>query len=157
MPKNKANIQNVDVDVWVFDQAAMSNPPLPAEGLDVGWVEDGETKITPENKSTVTVQGGQDIKLSSKYKVEVTGVQTTAAEMASLEAYQDFNQVAFLFVNKADPTKGYLVKNMSFSVDPDFVLTADNVLKLKIEGTAKAKNFTGIYEEVTGLDAGYAA
>jgi hypothetical protein len=155
MANDKTKILREAVDIYVAPTGtAYADPGDAADWTLVGWCEGGSVKLTPKNRNTIVLHNDQDMRLSTDFLFEAMGLETTLAQIADLEAFEDAD-VDFLLILRSDRTKGRLLAGMTFIVEPEFVFSDKTPKKIKVEGTRTAQALSNFYSEVTSLPAEY--
>lgn len=101
---------------------------------DVGWCENGKTRLTVSTIWVLHFSNDKDLVIAMRYVFEAVGLETDMAKLTALEAFVN-QHVDVLLVNHFNHNIKYVLKDMAMVILPEYNFSIDNPRRLKLEGS----------------------
>jgi hypothetical protein len=142
---DKTKIFNDPVDVYIA--ATGTNSGDLSQWIYVGWCRDGNSELMAGSLKRKALASGKKHLIGAEYIFRAMGLQTSDAEIGTLEGFIDID-IDIQLVNRLNPLIKYLIQDMSFDVMPDFKFDTESARGLELMASRMARKLSDFFDRL---------
>lgn len=139
----RGNIINEAVDVYLA--ATGSDIFNLSTWIELGWREDGKTRLYVEDVHTIEIKG-RDYQISEKFIFDTTALEADYGKIVALEGLKN-SVIDILLVSRNNYPTVYLISQFTFRFDPSFSYGLRKPKSLILSATRTAKKLSDVWQQ----------